>query len=60
MLPIVPSKLSDSSIQKFQDLYFQNFGTEISKEKAEEEGLRLLRVMALLIEYLPVDMDVRE
>jgi hypothetical protein len=38
--------LSDDDIRKFQELYLEHFGKEISKEDAYEQGIKLLRLMS--------------
>lgn len=44
--------LSDEDIRKFQDLYKERFGKEISKENAYEQGVKLLRLMSVV--YRPM------
>ena len=44
--------LSDEDILKFQALYKSQFGTEISKEDAYEQGIKLLRLMSIV--YKPM------
>ncbi len=44
--------LSDEQIKKFQAIYRNRFGTEISKEKAYEKGVKLVRLMELI--YKPM------
>jgi len=39
--------LSDKLLQKFQDLYFEEFGVRISKDEAREKGERLIRLVAI-------------
>ena len=40
--------LSDEQITKFQMLYKKHFGKEISRDKAYEKGLRLIRLIRLI------------
>ncbi len=44
--------LSDEDITKFQKLYKEQFGIEISKEDAYEKGIKLLRLMSIV--YKPM------
>ena len=44
--------LSDDDIRTFQVLYKEQFGKEISKEDAYEQGVKLLRLMAVV--YQPM------
>lgn len=40
--------LSDENIKEFQRLHKEHFGTEISAKDARENGIKLLRLIALL------------
>jgi hypothetical protein len=44
--------LSDKQIKKFQTLYKNRFGKEISREDALEQGVKLIRLMELI--YKPM------
>ncbi len=44
--------LSDEDIEKFQALYKNELGMEISREDAYEKGIKLLRLMS--IAYKPM------
>lgn len=44
--------LSDEQITKFQTLYKNRFGKEISREEAFEQGVKLLRLVELI--YKPM------
>ena len=44
--------LSDEQITKFQTLYKNHFGKEISREEAYGQGARLIRLMKLI--YKPI------
>ena len=44
--------LSDEQISKFQMLYKNRFGKEISREEAYEKGAKLLRLVELI--YMPM------
>lgn len=44
--------LSDEQITKFQTLYKNRFGREISREEAYEKGAKLLRLFELI--YKPM------
>jgi hypothetical protein len=47
--------LSDEQITKFQTLYKNRFGREISREEAYEKGAQLVRLMQLI--YKPITKD---
>lgn len=44
--------LSDEQIRKFQTLYRNRFGKEISREEAYEQGAKLIRLVELI--YKPM------
>ena len=44
--------LSDDQVRKFQALYRNRFGKEISREEAYEKGARLIRLVELI--YKPM------
>ena len=44
--------LTDKQITKFQDIYRQTFGKEISREEAISEGIKFVRLME--ITYKPM------
>jgi hypothetical protein len=44
--------LSDEQITKFQTLYKNRFGKEISREEAYEQGVKLMRLVELI--YKPM------
>ena len=46
--------LSDEQITKFQILYKNRFGREISREEAYEQGIKLMRLVELI--YRPMSM----
>ena len=45
-------QLSDKKITEFQELYLKHFGEEISREKAHEKGIKLVRLVELV--YKPM------
>ena len=47
--------LSDENITKFQTLYKERFGIELSKQDAYEKGIKLLRLTALA--YKPMTKE---
>ncbi len=47
--------LSDEQIKKFQNIYKDKFGKEISKEDAYEKGIKLLRLLHII--YKPMTQD---
>ena len=44
--------LSDKQITEYQTLYKNRFGKEISREKAYEQGIKLIRLIELI--YKPM------
>lgn len=47
--------LSDDDIRTFRIIYREQFGKEISKEDAYEQGIKLLRLMAVV--YQPMTKE---
>ena len=47
--------LSKEQITKFQTLYKNRFGVEISREQAYEKGVKLIRLIELI--YKPITKD---
>ncbi len=52
-------QLTDSDIAKFQALYKDHFGIDLSVEDARQEGMKLVRFMLLLCDK-PCDEKVLE
>ena len=50
--------LSDEDLTKFQALYKNEFGIEISKEKAYEQGMKLLNLVSIV--YQPTTEEEYE
>lgn len=47
--------LSDEDIAKFQMLYQEQFGIEITKEEAYEQGMKLLSLVSIV--YKPMTKE---
>lgn len=45
--------LSDEMVEKFRELYRTNFGEDISREEAYEQGIQLLQMMKVIYRPLP-------
>jgi hypothetical protein len=50
MILRIPTELNEEQIKEFQRLYFERFGEEISRDEAIEEGLSLIRLIAIVID----------
>ncbi|MFA6305631.1 MAG: hypothetical protein WC651_02795 [Candidatus Gracilibacteria bacterium] len=46
-------KLTPEAIQEFQDAYRKDFGLEVSKEEAEQLGLRLITLFSVIYKPIP-------
>ena len=44
-------QLTDEKIAEFQVLYKQHFGIEISKAEALEKGIRLIRLLEIVLKH---------
>ena len=49
---------TDEQIKKFQAIYKERFGKEISREDAYEQGVKLMRLMAVV--YKPMTKEEYE
>ncbi len=47
----VPTELTDKQIEDFQRIYKKTFGDDISRDEAIEEGLCLIRLIAIILNY---------
>ena len=47
--------LSDADLERFRDIYREQFGKEISKEDAYEQGIKLLGLMTAV--YRPMTQE---
>ena len=45
----IPTELSDKQIEEYQKIYKKTYGVDISKDEANELGLSLIRLIALVI-----------
>lgn len=45
--------LTNQDIQNFQAIYKKNFGKEISKEEAYEQGIKLITLMKNIYKPIP-------
>ena len=50
-----PMQLKDEDVCRFQELYRERFGKEISKENAYEQGLKLLLLLKRI--YVPMTKE---
>lgn len=46
----IPTKLTANQIREYQRIYEQKYGENITSEKAAIEGLRLIRLVAIIID----------
>lgn len=51
--------LTDRNITKFQTLYKEEFGTDISREEAVEHGLKLLSLMSQVYKPMTLKESVK-
>lgn len=49
--------LSEEDIKKFQVIYKEQFGIEITKEDAYEKGIKLLRLLSLVYKPMTAKED---
>ncbi len=48
-------KPSDETIEKYREIYFKEFGEEISKDEAYEGFLRLVNFLRVILKPSPKD-----
>ncbi|HAZ00590.1 MAG: hypothetical protein A2W90_04885 [Bacteroidetes bacterium GWF2_42_66] len=49
MILRVPNELTDKQIEEYQSIYKKNFGEDISRDEAIDQGLNLIRLVAIII-----------
>jgi hypothetical protein len=49
MILKIPIELSDKQIEEYQMIYKKTFGKDISRDEAIEQGLSLIRLVAIVI-----------
>jgi hypothetical protein len=49
------SLLSAEQVESFQELYRNRFGKDISKEEAYEQGVKLVKLMELVLKAMAVN-----
>lgn len=52
--------LSEEMVLKFQKLYKEKFGEEISKEEAYEQGIKLLKLIQVIYRPLPKKQTINK
>ena len=57
MTRLIPSSIRSESIKKFKELYLQKYQYSLSNQQAEDEAMRLLRLVILLIENYKIDRN---
>ncbi len=46
----IPTELTEKQIEEYQSIYKKTFGEDISREEAIEQGLYLIRLVAIVID----------
>jgi hypothetical protein len=49
MILKVPTELSDKQIEEYQRIYKKTYGEDISRDEAIEQGLSLIRLIAIVL-----------
>lgn len=50
--------LTEKQVLKFQRIYKERFGKEISKKEAYEQGIKLVNLMQIIISDLPKGSEI--
>jgi hypothetical protein len=54
---IIPIELRPESLEEFKVIFFEKYDYQLSDEQAKEQGLKLLRLMVVLLENIEIGLD---
>lgn len=54
---IIPTEIRPESLEKFKKLYPEKYDFALTDEQAREQGLKLLRLIVVLIENIEIGID---
>ncbi len=57
MTRLIPNELRQESIEEFKVLFLKKYNFKLSDEQAKEQGLKLLRLMVVLLENIEIGFD---
>ncbi len=57
MTRLIPIELRQESIEEFKALFLKKYNYKLSDEQAKEQGLKLLRLMVVLLENIEIGLD---
>jgi hypothetical protein len=57
MTRIIPIELRPESLEEFKVIFFEKYNYQLSDEQAKEQGLKLLRLMVVLLENIEIGLD---
>jgi len=57
MTRIIPIELRKESLEEFKVIFFEKYNYQLSDEQAKEQGLKLMRLMVVLLENIEIGLD---
>ena len=57
MTRLIPTELRQESLEEFKSIFFKKYNYQLSDEQAKEQGLKLLRLMVVLLENIEIGLD---
>ncbi|QNM84902.1 hypothetical protein H9W90_11965 [Polaribacter pectinis] len=56
MTRLIPIELRKESLEKFKTIFFEKYNYQLSDEQAKEQGLKLMRLMVVLLENIEIGL----
>ena len=57
MTRLIPIELRKESLEEFKVIFFEKYNYQLSDEQAKEQGLKLMRLMVVLLENIEIGLD---
>jgi hypothetical protein len=57
MTRLIPIELRKESLEEFKTIFFEKYNYHLSDEQAKEQGLKLMRLMVVLLENIEIGLD---
>ena len=57
MTRLIPIELRKESLEEFKTIFFEKYNYQLSDEQAKEQGLKLMRLMVVLLENIEIGLD---
>ena len=56
MTRLIPIELRKESLEEFKTIFFEKYNYQLSDEQAKEQGLKLMRLMVVLLENIEIGL----